>query len=352
MKIFTAKPLDKSKYILGEGPVFDPRYGRLSWVDIKDGRLYTADLVYSNSKTGSKIDSGLKCEDMADSGKGKATEKEAELESLLCMDNIESVSFGQMVGAALPLAGTDGFIVAATDGLYLWSGKSGIKPYLDLRDIYEPYQRSNDAKADPMGRMFFGSMVYDGLHEDSGNLYRLDNYHSTAKENTLLYKKSGTSSGNTLHQKVLGIAQENTKLSNGMAWNKTADKFYFSDSSEHAVFVYDYDKETGEISGRKKLFEIFDLVPDGMCIDEEDNLWVAVWGGSRVECRSGENGEKLAEIKVAAGNVTSCCFAGESLDKLIITTSGEGQEGEYDGCIFVCDVGVRGVKPDYVKGIE
>ena len=84
-----------------------------------------------------------------------------------------------------------------------------------------------------------------------------------------------------------------------------------------------------------------------MCIDSEDNLWVAVWGGRRIEKRSSVTGELLARVDVPAENTTSCCFCGENLDTLLITSSGEGLSGEYDGCVFTCKVDTKGCPPDY-----
>ena len=91
--------------------------------------------------------------------------------------------------------------------------------------------------------------------------------------------------------------------------------------------------------------------PDGMCSDSEDNIWVAFWMGSCVRGFDGKNGKQIAEIKVPAQKVTSCCFAGEKLDKLIITTAvgnpGESldlQQFPESGFVFVTSPGVVGKK--------
>lgn len=287
MKQFEAKVFDKVKYRLGEGPVFDPRNKVLSWVDISGG-LFCYSKIEEDKLT-----------------------------------YIKSVSFGQMVGAAIPAEETGKYIVAATDGLYILDTETNkYDLYYETNKIYEPYQRSNDAKADPEGRLYFGSIVYDGKSEEKGNLFVIDKV------------------------KEVKIAQKDTKLSNGMAWSKDKKKFYFSDSLEHAVFVYDYDYKTGEITNRKVLFKISSGIPDGMCIDSDDNLWLSIWGGRRVEKRCSKTGQKLAEIKVDAENVTCCTFMGET-NKLIITTSGDGKEGEFDGCIFICETDSIGVNPSF-----
>ncbi len=269
MKIHRAELFSKKKYQLAESPFYDARYDRISWVDITEGKLYIRE---SDSP-------------------------------------VKTISFGQMIGAAVPLFEDDGYLVAATDGLYVY--QNGIKKKIyDLTREYESCQRSNDAKYDPEGRLWFGSIVFEEDTPHHGNLY-------SYKDGTVLCRQSGT------------------KLSNGMAWNRAADKFYFSDSDEKAVFVYDYDRETGSITGRKELFKVTGGVPDGMCIDKNDNLWVAVWGGSRLELRDGKSGEQLEEIDVPAVQVTSCCFYGSD-DRLFITTAGEGLDGEHDGCLFEC----------------
>ena len=119
-------------------------------------------------------------------------------------------------------------------------------------------------------------------------------------------------------------------------------------SEYHAVFAYDYDEASGDISNRQVLFEVKDGVSDGMCIDSEDNLWVAIWGGRRIEKRSTATGELLGIVEVDAQNVTSCCFCGPRLDTLFITTSGNGQTGEHDGCLFTCRVDTWGCPSDFV----
>ena len=172
--------------------------------------------------------------------------------------------------------------------------------------------------------MYFGSSVLDDS-EPSGNLFRYD-------------------------KGSVKVMEANTKISNGMAWSKDKKKFYFSDSPFNAIFEYDYDINTGDLTNRRVLCEITNGVPDGLCIDDEDNLWIAIWGGRRVEHRSGATGELLGVIEVDANNVTSCCFYGENYDKLLITSSGDNEDGAGDGRIFTCKVEARGLKADvFVK---
>lgn len=279
-ELFKVEAVGSEKYTLGEGPYYDPRYKRLSWVDIVGRKL----LFFKDGKK-------------------------------------ESVDLPQQVGAAIPLAGSDGFALAMEDGIYLYKdGK--IDLFLDLKNVFKDYWRSNDAKADAKGRLWFGASVGDDDHEAEGNLYLYNNGK-------------------------LDIKVADTKISNGMAWSADKKKFFFSDSLKYAVFVYDYDEESGSISNGKVLFNVEDGIPDGLTIDSEDNLWVAFWGGSRIEKRSGKTGELLKTIPMPAKQVTSCCFGDDDMRTLYITTAATGLEGEFDGCLFKMRTDVKGVTPDY-----
>ena len=278
----TATVFDKNKFALGESPFYDPRYKRYSWVDITAGRFYR----------------------MTEDGEKSCFE------------------LGQPIGAAVPLKDRDGYLLAARDGLFTFVNEEA-EMICDLGSVFKSYWRSNDAKADPAGRVFFGASVMDD-HEAEGALYSYVN---------------GT----------VACLQPNTRIANGMAFDRDRKHFFFSDSLEYAVFRYDYNEDEGSIYNREVLFHIEDGVPDGMCIDSEDNLYVAIWGGRRIEKRSGTTGEKLGEITVPAEHVTSCCFCGDDLKTLFITSSGDGLTGEYDGCLFTCSVDVPGVGPDYVS---
>ncbi len=279
MEVFTAERFSfDRRFELAESPFYDRRTGILSFVDIMGHSFYMLE--------------GF-------DGSGKA-------------ERCVSCDMGQMIGAAVPAREPGSYTLAMTDGLYLFDGKEK-RLLFDLTGVYEPYRRSNDAKLDPEGRLFFGSSTWDENYEPGGNLYCYDG-------------------------KGVRILQAHTKISNGMAWTKDASRFLFSDSLEHCVFSYDYDRKTGNISNRKVLFRVQDGVPDGMCIDGDDNIWLAVWGGSRIECHSSADGSLLAVVNVPALQVSSCCFYGGDADRLFITSAGEHLSGEDDGRLFCCRV--------------
>ncbi len=280
MKTYEAEIFDNNRHELGEGPYFDPRFNRFSWVDIINNKLI---IVKDNQK--------------------------------------EVIDLKEPTGAAVPLSDSEGFLLASSDGLYLY--ENGVKTlYLDMKEEYGPLLRSNDCKCDPKGRLYFGSSL-KGDGEPFGKFYSFDGINLT------------TINGDT-------------KIANGMAWNKAHTKMYFCDSP-YGVYEYDYDESTGVVSNPKIIFEFTNGTSDGMCIDSDDNLWIAIWGGNRVECRSTKTGEILAIINVPAKQVTSCCFYGEKMNQLLITTAAVGLEGDEEGLIYTCTVDSVGVNPDYAQ---
>ena len=187
--------------------------------------------------------------------------------------------------------------------------------------------RWNDAKVCPDGNLFLGSMAYED-QSDQGAFYRL------SKDGKKLENLFGS----------VGI-------SNGMDWSVDLSRMFYIDTLSMRVDQFDY--QNGQISNRRPLVQISDGMgyPDGMCSDANDNLWVAFWLGSCVRCFDGKTGKQIDEIKLPAQKITSCVFAGEKLDKLIIT-SAVGNPGEQidldqypeSGFIFIASPGVVGKK--------
>ena len=187
--------------------------------------------------------------------------------------------------------------------------------------------RWNDAKVAPTGDLFLGSMAYEN-QSNEGAFYRLS---KDGKKLTRLFGDVG--------------------ISNGMDWTVDQSRMFYIDTLAMKVEVFDFNN--GEISNRRTLVEITDGMgyPDGMCSDANDNVWVAFWMGSCVRCFDGKTGKLLEEINLPVQKVTSCCFAGEKLDQLIITTAvgNPGEEMDLNlypeaGFIFIARPGVSGKK--------
>ncbi len=179
-----------------------------------------------------------------------------------------------------------------------------------------PGNRSNDAKCDPAGRLWLGTMA-DDESSGAGSLYRVEPDLALTRVLTDL------------------------TISNGLGWSTDGRRMYFVDSPTRRVDVLDYAPEDGSASGRRPLVDAGSLAgdPDGLTIDGEGCLWVAMYGGGALH-RFAPDGRRLASLEVPAERVTSCCFAGPDLDRLVVTTArdDEGRGGD----LFVADFGVAG----------
>ncbi|GAB3818271.1 hypothetical protein GCM10028895_15300 [Pontibacter rugosus] len=143
---------------------------------------------------------------------------------------------------------------------------------------------------------------------------------------------------------------QNLTISNGLAWSADAATLYFIDTPTHTIQAFNYDLATGEIGQKREVVRVPEEegMPDGMDIDTEGNLWIALHGGAAVACYNPATGEQLQKIKVPAVNVTSCTFGGPDLDTLYITTArewlSEEQLEQYplSGSMFEVKPGVQG----------
>ena len=127
---------------------------------------------------------------------------------------------------------------------------------------------------------------------------------------------------------------------------------YYIDTPTRNVMEFAFDNESGEISQPRVAVMIADSLgyPDGMAIDSEDRLWVAMWGGSAVCCFDRESGKLIRRIRVPAKNVTSCAFSGPELKDLYITTARVGtseedlEEFPLAGSLFKISTDIKGTK--------
>jgi len=181
--------------------------------------------------------------------------------------------------------------------------------------------RMNDGGCDPDGRFYCGSMAYDG-REGAGVLHRLDPDGST-------------------HVVLHGVT-----ISNGLEWSPDGTQAFYVDTATQCIAVFDYDREHGLHDGRAFAHVPEDAgAPDGLTVDAEGGVWVALYGGGAVR-RYTPNGELDEVIEVAAKRVTACTFGGSDLNQLFITTSREGLEPGEDplaGSLFRSAVGVAGL---------
>ncbi|MEM6631060.1 MAG: SMP-30/gluconolactonase/LRE family protein [Bacteroidota bacterium] len=272
---------------LSEGPVWDHRTSLLWWVDIHDKKLYRY-----NPETG----------------------------------NHTPFSIDQYVGAAV-LRSEKGLVLALERGFYLFDEETGSLSHLSDPEPDLPSNRFNDGKVDPGGTFWAGTMD-NSEQAISGSLYSLE-------PQTLTFAK----------------AFSGVSISNGLAWTADSNTFYYIDSPTQRVDGFDFDLASGILSKRREVlrFEQSFGTPDGMCIDTEDNLWIAFWEGSKVACFDPRTGKQLAQIDIPTQRITSCCFGGAEMDTLFITSA--AKEGDsLGGAIFSAKPGVTGPPTNFFAG--
>jgi sugar lactone lactonase YvrE len=284
MRHLSAEPASSSAYQLGEGPVWDAQRQRVLWVDVVEGKVCTGSLH----------------------GHGVVAE------SALHVD--------ETVGAVVPAA-SSGLLVAGRHDLYL------VDPLGNQRRLVEVVPRNkqsrlNDGACDPAGRFLVGSLAQDGRTGDEC-LYRWDSHGVTTLDDDLT-------------------------LSNGLAWSADGTVLYSIDTDPGIVWQRSYDPATGATGVRTQVLHVTDGHPDGMCLDVEGNLWIAVWAAGEVRCYR-PDGEQIAKVAVAAPHTSSVAFVGPRLDLLLITTArdelSKAQLKAFpdSGRLFLVDPGVAGL---------
>jgi sugar lactone lactonase YvrE len=271
---------------LGEGPFWHPRHHRLFWVDIEGQAVHDTDPV-------TRVD---------------------------CV-----IPVGEQVGCVVP-AGDRLLVLGLRSGFAALDLQTRRRVHVHDPEPQLPDNRFNDGKCDPAGRLWAGTMAVSEA-PGRGALYCL---------------------GTTLRVtcRVGGVS-----ISNGLAWSADAKTMYFVDSPERCVYAYDFDASSGEIDRPRVAWNVpagwgF---PDGMAIDADDCLWVALWDGSRVVRVDPKAGRVLDEVAMPVGRPTSCAFGGTDLRDLYVTSASihltpEQLAGQpHAGGVFVCRPGVAGM---------
>jgi len=221
------------------------------------------------------------------------------------------------------------FILGTDSGLARFNPDNGAIRFIANPEADIPGNRFNDAKCDPTGRLWAGTMAIDETPE-RGALYQID---ASLRIRRVLSRIS---------------------ISNGLAWSPDGQTLYYTDSPTRRVDAFDWDGATGEIHNRRPVVTLHDGFPDGMAIDHEGHLWIAVWGGACVACHDPATGRRLRQIDVSVRDVTSCCFGPD--DALYITTSGRDVPPDQPpshppaGSIFVARPGIGGPIPPRFPG--
>ena len=213
---------------------------------------------------------------------------------------------GDVAAALRPRAG-GGAVIAAERGFVLEAPGGELTALGELWG--DPGIRMNDGGCDPQGRFYCGSMAYD-VRPGAGSLYRLD------------------------PDGAVEVVMGDVTISNGLDWSPDGCRAYFADTATGEVSALE-----GDLTARRTFAQIApdDGAPDGLTVDAEGGVWVALYSAS---------GALDAVVELPVTDVTACTFGGPGLATLFITTSRENlADGEQPeaGSVFACTPGVAGL---------
>jgi sugar lactone lactonase YvrE len=219
-----------------------------------------------------------------------------------------------------------GGLIAALETGFKWldPATGALEPLLDPEPD-KPQNRFNDGKCDRRGRFFAGSMD-DAERACTGTLYRLDPDHS------------------------VHVMRSDVHLANGLDWSPDGRVMYFTDSLRRTIYAFDYDPDTGAMSGERVFATVAEEagVPDGLTVDAEGFVWSAHWGGWRLT-RYAPDGRIERVVEMPVPQPSSCCFGGADLDVLYVTsaaiemTAADLEKAPDGGGLFALDAGVAGL---------
>lgn len=275
-----------ARAVLGESPVFDPRDGRVWWVDIKGCALWSYDPAHSLSRNWSLA--------------GRVS----------CLAVPDRHWPSERCGA--------GSFLCAGDSGFAWltvRGNSVTVEPIAHPEAHLPGNRFNDGTLAPDGRFFAASMD-DSEKQAAGTLYAL------TPEGEVQPLRSGY------------------LVPNGPVFDPKGDAFFHNDSPHRITYRIPLNPDG--TAGDAEPFHRFgaeDGYPDGMAIDEEGNLYIALWDGGGIAVLSPE-GERLGFLPLPTARVTACAFHGENPRRLYATSASIGRPAEnpYAGNLFEIDL--------------
>lgn len=279
--------LFKHPHQLAEGPVWEPDSGSLLWVDIQAQTLHRM-----------SAEGGAHCQQHFPEG-------------------MTSVS----------LTNTGHYLCTSERGFLLLDRSFSLVGHTGPLNTSEPHSRFNDAKVDPAGRLWAGTMNR-GLRYPTGMLYRLDgNLDWSIEDNGYI-------------------------VCNGPTFSRDGRILLQTDSIRQIIYRFDL-TEDGTIKNKREFIRLDESEgwPDGMATDAEDCIWVCSYHGGRITRFSAE-GERLMKVDLPVSNVTSCAFGGDDYRSLFVTTATSGLSAEQlaneplAGSIFRIDCGIEGLPPN------
>jgi sugar lactone lactonase YvrE len=237
--------------------------------------------------------------------------------------------FDEPVTALTLTAKNDELVVVLASRVIFWTPATDDRRDQGYRIEGWPEVRFNDARVDPRGSLWLGSM-HNNVNPDGsdapergteGVLCRLD-----ADGKTTVFRRD--------------IA-----ISNTVVWSPDRKRFYTGDSLANVIWVFDYDAATGTISNERPFFKDYTRgLPDGSTIDSEGYLWNCRYGGGCV-VRVAPDGKVDRVLEMPVPNITTCTFGGKGQKTLFITTAGASKPNanRLAGSLFAAETPFAGL---------
>lgn len=218
---------------------------------------------------------------------------------------------------AIAMTESGGLVAATQSGFRRVDGGGG-HPLLAALPDAGPNIRMNDGKCDPAGRFIAGTMAYDET-PGAGALYSFDG----TRVNRLL---------------------ADVTISNGLAWSEDGGTMYYIDTPTRRIDAFDYDVDSGAISDRRPEVILDDEIglPDGLAIDADGGIWVALWEGGEVHRYL--DGRLSERVPLPVPRVTCPAFGGPGHATLYVTTAYDPVSG-VGGGIYMIPAAVPGAPP-------
>lgn len=282
--------------LIGEAPVWDAAGQRLLWCDLEAGIVHAA----------TPGNCGGWCES-------------------------RRWDLHRPIAAAIPRT-SGGLVVAGGVEIFALNEAGRILPFARL--AADPnLVRFNDAKCDPQGRLWAGTLALDFTPRAA--LYRID------------------------PDGAVSTVLDGLSIANGMDWSPDGSVFYLTESLSRCVEAFDFDAACGALTRRRTFVQIAygEGGPNGLTVDREGCLWLAVTGSGQVRRYSPE-GKELLRVAIATPGATSCAFGGNDGANLFVTSLGRrmpevartlgltdemmNNDGPQSGGLFVCRPGATG----------
>ena len=291
----------------GESPFWHPQEQRLYWVDIPGKRVHRW-----HPESGTK----------------------------------ETWELPQNPGSIAPAA-NGGLVLALNDGFYRARSWGGLLEAI-VRFQLPDRTRFNDGKADPVGRFWSGT-YYEPKDARKADLYCLDARPDNAERG----------------RPITQLKAHNATNSNGLAWSPDQRTLYWSDTTQHTIYAFDWDARSNVLK-HQRVFHAFAPKPsgwkpgqpgyggrpDGAAVDVEGHYWASLFEGGRL-VRLSPAGAIVAEYELPVRCPTMPCFGGPDLRTLYLTSAREGRPADelaampHSGCVLTAQAPVAGLPTNF-----